>query len=426
MRTIRGLEAARTALVSQAAAAPPNAEEAVRDIVSAVQAGGDDALLRYTEEFDGCRLSRIEVTRDEIDGARAAVEPGLMSALELAAGRIRQFHELQKSRLGLAYEEKGLGFLARPIQRAGVYVPGGTAAYPSTVLMTVIPAKVAGVDEVILCTPPGPDGSVPATTLAAARLAGADRVFGVGGAQAVAAMAYGTVSVPRVDKVCGPGNIYVTLAKKLVFGRVGIDGLHGPTETVVLADEAANAGFCAADLLGQAEHDEMATAVLITTSERLAGEVSAGVERLLAELERAAIARKSLDANGAVVVVDSMDEALDLVNELAPEHLCLDVRDARSYLDRIRNAGGVFIDCPEALGDYTAGPSHVMPTGRTARFGSPLSVLDFLKISIVVDLDRAALRELGPATAAIARAEGLTGHAISVEKRLEEDGGPSR
>jgi histidinol dehydrogenase len=245
-----------------------------------------------------------------------------------------------------------------------------------------------------------------------------DRIFKVGGAQAVAAMAYGTESVPRVDKICGPGNIFVTLAKKQLYGTVAIDGLYGPTETVILADDSANPVFCAADLLAQAEHDEMASAVLITMSPRLADEVSEEVERQLADLERQAIARQSLENNGAIVVVAGIDEAIELVNLRAPEHLCLAMKDARSYLDRIRHAGGIFIESPEALGDYTAGPSHVMPTGGTARFSSPLSVLDFLKVSILVDLDDEALKALGPASASIARAEGLTAHALSVERRL--------
>jgi histidinol dehydrogenase len=422
MRIIEGLKDARASLVDRVFADRPQPEEAVRQIISAVRTEGDAALLRYTKELDGAELSQIEATPDEIARSRNEVDPGLLSALELAAGRIQAFHTRQRARLGLGFEREGLGFLVRPIERAGIYVPGGTASYPSTVLMTAIPARVAGVEEIIVCTPPGPDGAVPPATLAAAGIAGVDRVFKAGGAQAVAAMAYGTKTVPMVDKICGPGNVYVTLAKKQVFGTVAIDGLHGPTETVILADDSANPVFCAADLLAQAEHDEMATAVLVTTSQRLAQAVDAEVESQLASLERREIARKALDDNGALVVLGGMEEALELVNALAPEHLCLAVENARSYLDRIRHAGGIFIESPETLGDYTAGPSHVMPTGRTARFGSPLSVLDFLKISILVDLDDAALKALGPAAAAIARAEGLTAHALSVEKRLDELG----
>jgi histidinol dehydrogenase len=288
--------------------------------------------------------------------------------------------------------------------------------------MTAIPAKVAGVPEVIITTPPTPDGTVPAPTLVAADIAKVSRVFKVGGAQAIAALAYGTKSIPKVDKICGPGNIFVTLAKKQVYGTVAIDGLHGPTETVIIADDSANPVFCAADLLAQAEHDEMASAILITPSPRLADEVSEEVKRQLAKLERRIVAKQSLEQNGAIVVVTNIDEAIQLVNLYAPEHLCLMIKDARSYLNRIRHAGGIFIGAPEALGDYTAGPSHVMPTGRTARFSSPLSVLDFLKISILIDLGDKDLKSLGPTTVTIARAEGLIAHAVSIEKRLEQLG----
>jgi histidinol dehydrogenase len=421
MRIIRDLEAAKSLLLERAQVElAGEAYETVQQILGEVRARGDSALFDYTREIDGVELARLEVTREEIAQSRSMVSRELVSALELAAERVRSFHVAQKRSLGLEFVEGGLGFLVRPLERVGIYVPGGKASYPSTVLMTAIPAGVAGVDEVVVTTPPAPDGTVPASTLVAADIAKVDRIFKVGGAQAVAAMAYGTESVPRVDKICGPGNVFVTLAKKQVYGIVGIDGLHGPTETVILADDSASPVLCAADLLAQAEHDEMASAILITTSPRMAGEVNEEVERQLAQLERQAIARQSLERNGVIVVVDNIDEAIELVNLYAPEHLCLAMRDARSYLDRIRHAGGIFIESPEALGDYTAGPSHVMPTGRTARFGSPLSVLDFLKVSILVDLDDEALKALGPAAATIARAEGLTAHALSVEKRLEE------
>jgi len=421
MRIIRDLEAAKSLLLERAQVElAGEAYETVQQILGEVRARGDSALFDYTREIDGVELARLEVTREEIAQSRNVAGKELVSALELAAERVRGFHVNQKRNLGLGFEKDGLGFLVRPLERVGIYVPGGKASYPSTVLMTAIPARVAGVDEVVVTTPPAPDGTVPASTLVAADIAKVDRIFKVGGAQAVAAMAYGTESVPRVDKICGPGNVFVTLAKKQVYGIVGIDGLHGPTETVILADDSASPVLCAADLLAQAEHDEMASAILITTSPRMAGEVNEEVERQLAQLERQAIARQSLERNGVIVVVDNIDEAIELVNLYAPEHLCLAMRDARSYLDRIRHAGGIFIESPEALGDYTAGPSHVMPTGRTARFGSPLSVLDFLKVSILVDLDDEALKALGPAAATIARAEGLTAHALSVEKRLEE------
>ncbi|MGB2856958.1 MAG: histidinol dehydrogenase, partial [Dehalococcoidia bacterium] len=421
MRIIRDLEAAKSLLLERAQVElAGEAYETVQQILGEVRARGDSALFDYTREIDGVELARLEVTREEIAQSRNVASKELVSALELAAERVRSFHVAQKRSLGLEFVEGGLGFLVRSLERVGIYVPGGKASYPSTVLMTAIPARVAGVDEVVVTTPPAPDGTVPASTLVAADIAKVDRIFKVGGAQAVAAMAYGTESVPRVDKICGPGNVFVTLAKKQVYGIVGIDGLHGPTETVILADGSASPVLCAADLLAQAEHDEMASAILITTSPSMAGEVNEEVERQLAQLERQAIARQSLERNGAIVVVDNIDEAIGLVNLYAPEHLCLAMRDARSYLDRIRHAGGIFIESPEALGDYTAGPSHVMPTGRTARFGSPLSVLDFLKVSILVDLDDEALKALGPAAATIARAEGLTAHALSVERRLED------
>lgn len=421
MRIIRDLEAAKSLLLERAQVElAGEAYETVQQILGEVRARGDSALFDYTREIDGVELARLEVTREEITQSRNVASKELVSALELAAERVRSFHVAQKRSLGLEFVEGGLGFLVRSLERVGIYVPGGKASYPSTVLMTAIPARVAGVDEVVVTTPPAPDGTVPASTLVAADIAKVDRIFKVGGAQAVAAMAYGTESVPRVDKICGPGNVFVTLAKKQVYGIVGIDGLHGPTETVILADDSASPVLCAADLLAQAEHDEMASAILITTSPSMAGEVNEEVERQLAQLERQAIARQSLERNGVIVVVDNIDEAIELVNLYAPEHLCLAMRDARSYLDRIRHAGGIFIESPEALGDYTAGPSHVMPTGRTARFGSPLSVLDFLKVSILVDLDDEALKALGPAAATIARAEGLTAHALSVERRLED------
>ncbi len=420
MRIIRGLEAAKYLLKERAQAEFAGGEyETVRQILGDVRSRGDSALFDYTRKLDGVELTRLEVTREEIAQSRGMVSSGLVDALELAADRVRSFHIAQKQNLGLEFEDSGLGFLVRPLERAGVYVPGGRASYPSTVLMTVIPARVAGVDEVVLATPPAPDGAVPAATLVAADIAKVDRIFSVGGAQAVGAMAYGTESIPRVDKICGPGNVFVTMAKRQVYGVVGIDGLHGPTETVIIADDSASAVFCAADLLAQAEHDEMASAILITTSPDLADEVDGEVERQLARLERQAIAQKSLERSGAIIVVDSIDEAIELVNTCAPEHLCLAIRNARSYIERIRHAGGIFIESPEALGDYTAGPSHVMPTGGTARFCSPLSVLDFIKVTTLVDLDDDALKALGPAASAIARAEGLTAHALSVEKRLE-------
>jgi len=440
MKIIRDLEAAKSLLLGHStvefAEALPGVkqrireifdeditpDEAVRRILSEVRTRGDHALLDLGRKIDGMGLAQLEVTKGEIAESYKKVDKGLVSALQLAAERVQTFHLTQKGKLGLDFFEGGLGFLVSALERVGIYIPGGRAYYPSTVLMTVIPAKVAGVPEVVIATPPAPDGTVPAPTLVAADIAKVSRVFKVGGAQAIAALAYGTKSIPKVDKICGPGNIFVTLAKKQVYGTVAIDGLHGPTETVIIADDSANPVFCAADLLAQAEHDELASAILITTSPRFADAVSEEVKNQLAKLERRVIAKQSLEQNGAIVVVTNIDEAIQLVNLYAPEHLCLMIKDARSYLGRIRHAGGIFIGAPEALGDYTAGPSHVMPTGRTARFSSPLSVLDFLKISILIDLGDKDLKALGPATATIARAEGLIAHAVSVEKRLEQLG----
>jgi histidinol dehydrogenase len=321
-------------------------DEAVRRILDVVRTAGDSALFEYTRRFDRVELSQLQVSREEIAEARKSVSGDLAAALEFTAERIRSFHLTQKRKLGLDYEENGLGFIVRPLDSAGVYVPGGKASYPSTVLMTAIPARVAGVEEVIVATPPGSNGVVPAAILLAAEIAGVTSVFKIGGAQAIAAMAYGTRSIPRVDKICGPGNVFVTLAKKQVYGIVGIDGLHGPTETVIIADDSASPALCAADLLAQAEHDEMASAILVTTSSRLAENVSEEVDRQLAEPEREAIARQSLECRGLIIVVNDVNEAIELVNEYAPEHLCLMLRDARSYLGSIRHAGGVFIESP--------------------------------------------------------------------------------
>ncbi|MBT9149478.1 MAG: histidinol dehydrogenase [Dehalococcoidia bacterium] len=399
-------------------------EEAVRQIITDVRDRGDAALLDYAERLEGAKLTRLEVSRKEITAARNNVDEELLAALQTAAERIRDFHQKQRDLLPTGQIDlgEGLGQVISPLERVGIYAPGGTASYPSTVLMTAIPARVAGVDEIILATPPRPDGHIPPLTLAAADISGADRVFAVGGAQAIAALAFGTESIPRVDKICGPGNIFVILAKKQVFGAVGIDGLQGPTETIVLADDCANPGSCAADLLAQAEHDELATAIMITTSPELAHEVNVEVERQLVELERRKIAERSLEQRGGIIVVSGMDEAVELVNAYAPEHLCLIVRDAESVVARIRNAGGIFIgeSSPEVVGDYAAGPSHVMPTGGTARFSSPLSVTDFLKITSLVALDKKTLKKLGPHAAAIARAEGLTAHAAAVERRMRD------
>ncbi len=399
-------------------------EEAVRRIIADVRKKGDTALFDYTERIDGASLVSLEVSTGEIEKAYAKVDNELISALNTAAEQVRSFHQAQMRHSFKEFTEGGLGQIVRPLERVGVYVPGGTACYPSTVLMTAIPARVAGVNEIILATPPKGDGEIPAPTLVAADIAKVDRLFKIGGAQDIAALAFGTQSVPKVDKVCGPGGLFIVLAKMMVFGIVDIDSLAGPTETVILADESATPALCAADLLAQAEHDVLSSAILITTSSRLAEETSNEVERQLEGLERAQIARKSLDEKGLIIVATKMDQAIELVNLYAPEHLSLMVRNASSYIEKIRHAGGIFVgeSTPETLGDYVAGPSHVMPTGGSARFSSPLGVADFLKLTSVVSSSSEELERLGPAAAIIARAEGLTAHARSVELRLAKGG----
>ena len=393
-------------------------EQAVRQIIEAVRRRGDSALFDYTRKLDGVKLTSLEVGKKQIANAYREVDKELVAALKLAAQRIRAFH-LKQKRLIWRIASPGSVQL-RALERVGVYAPGGTAPYPSTVLMTAIPARVAGVGEIILATPPKGSGAVPPPTLVAADIAGVERIFSVGGAQAIAALAFGTESVPKVDKICGPGNIYVTLAKKLLYGVVGIDGLYGPSEVLIIADETANPDYCAADLLAQAEHDPLASAILITTSRRLAEEVSQRVERELKELGRQAIASESLQKRGMIAVVANVDEAIELANLYAPEHLYLMIRGAKDYVKQIANAGCIAIgeNSTVALSDYVFGPSHVLPTGATARFSSPLNILDFIKLINLVNVDEASLRKLGKAAATIARAEGLEAHARAVEKRL--------
>jgi histidinol dehydrogenase len=340
--------------------------------------------------------------------------------MELAVSRIRWFHERSMPRSWIDFDgDSTFGQTFRPIARVGVYAPGGRAAYPSTVLMTAVPARVAGVESVVLCTPPGPGGLPNRSILAAARAAGVDRVFRIGGAQAIAALAFGTTTVPRVDKIAGPGNIFVALAKRQVFGHVGIDQIAGPTETLLIADDSASPAALAADLIAQAEHDPMATALLLTERRGIAESTADEVNRQAMDLPRRDIVFASLQANGGAVVTPNIDVAIDLANEFAPEHLCLMVRDAWSRLPRVRNAGGVFLGerSIEAIGDYTAGPSHVMPTSGTARFTSPLNVLDFLKVSNVFDVSQSLFRDIAPAAVALADAEGLTGHAAAIRLR---------
>ena len=391
--------------------------QTVELILKRVRESGDEALLDLTRRLDGIELDTLEVPSSAVSDARHSVSNELVEALELAAGRVRRFHErcLPESWMD---DDEGYGELINPVERVGVYVP---ARYPSTVIMTVVPAKVAGVSEVIVTTPAGERKLPDPAVLVAAEIAGADRIFQISGAQAVAAMAYGTETVPRVDLVCGPGGSFVTLAKRLLYGQVGIDGLYGPTETVVIADDSANPTLCAADLVAQAEHDALATPVLITTSEEIAKAVGDEAGLRAARLERASVAMASLEERGVVAIVDTLDEALELANQFAPEHLCLMVVDPWRYVERVRSAGAVFLGdfSHEVLGDYVAGPSHVMPTGGTARYGSGLGVRSFLKSSPVVGLDRATSATLVRPASLIARAEGLTGHAEAAEIRGE-------
>jgi histidinol dehydrogenase len=393
-------------------------QEVVDRIIGEVRDKGDKALFDYTEKLDGVRLDSLEVDKREVVAAYDIVNKEVVSALEFAAGRIRDFHVACEHKVGVFPVDKHLRQQIMPLQRVGLYVPGGSAAYPSTVLMMAIPAKVAGVGEIILVSPPAKDGKIPASTLAAAYIAKVNRIFKLGGAQAIAALAFGTESIPKVDKICGPGNIFVTLAKKMVYGTVDIDGLEGPSEVVIVADEKANPALCAADLLAQAEHDPLASVILITNSTDLAERVDKEVEIQLGKLKRHSTARTAID-RGMIVLVDDMAQAVELVNLFAPEHLSLMTSDASALVSKIRNAGCIFIgeNSPVVLGDYVAGPSHVLPTGGSARFGSPLGVADFLKVSNIVALDKPALRKLGQAAVVIAKAEGLDAHAQAIERR---------
>jgi histidinol dehydrogenase len=398
-------------------------EETVARIVRAVRDEGDAAIRRFNVALDGAADRPVRVEQAELDAAYRdpAVTPELVAALREAAARIRAYHEMQLRHSARSFHESGLGQIVRPLHRAGVYMPGSAIIYPSSLLMTAIPASVAGVEQVYVCSAAGPDGVVPAIKLVAADIAGCTAVFATGGAQAIAAMAYGSETVPRVDKVCGPGNIFVTLAKRRIIGVTGIDALYGPTETLVIADDTANPVLCAADLIAQAEHDEIASPILITDSRRLAERVAEEVERQLKLIPRGNVASAAFENRGGAVVAADMDEAFELANEYAPEHMCLLMERAWDHVDRVRNAGGLFVgeSSPEALADYIAGPSHVMPTGGSARYSSPLTVSDFLKVTSVVALGDADLERLGPSAALIARAEGLSGHARAIEIRLE-------
>lgn len=394
--------------------------DVVERIIEDVRTENDLAVQRYSQHFDGSADAPLEVTRDEILNAFAEVPPELIASMRLAANRVEHFHKRQFEHGPRSFMSDGIGMTVGPIGRAGIYMAGNVAVLPSSVLHTAIPARIAGVPERIGVTAARPDGSVHPLKLVAAELAGIQQIFRASGAQAIAAMALGTETIPRVDKIFGPGNIFVTVAKRQLFGEVGIDALYGPTETLILADSSASPDICAADLLAQAEHDTLAKPLLITTSRTLALAVQAETEQQLAGLEREAIAREAIKNGGAIVVPD-LDEAITLINEFAPEHLCLLIQDPDSVVGQITNAGGIFVgeNSPEVLGDYVAGPSHVMPTGGSARFTSPLSVFDFLKINSVISLPELALRDLGPDAARLARAEGLTAHARSIERRLE-------
>ncbi|MGD8806916.1 MAG: histidinol dehydrogenase [Chloroflexota bacterium] len=388
--------------------------QAVARIAADVLRRGDQALSHWTERIDGVALDRFAVDPQAIAAAPARIAPELLQALETAARRIRAFHECQPVRSWTTDTLGGrLGQRVAPIQRAGVYVPGGTAPLPSSLLMSVIPAQVAGVPDIIVTTPPRVDGSVPDVILAAAHTAGVERIYTLGGAQAVAALAYGTESIPRVDKIVGAGNLFVTLAKREVYGQVGIDGLYGPTETMVIADDTADPRWVAADLLAQAEHDVLATAILLTPSARLARAVQAAVANQIEALSRADIIAVSLANQSGIVLCDDLDQAARLANDFAPEHLCISTANAQAVSGQINNAGGLFLGerSFEVLGDYIAGPSHVMPTGRSARFSSPLNVLDFVKFISIIELDEATSAELCPVAARIAQAEKLTAHA---------------
>lgn len=401
-----------------------NVEQAVREILAAVSQKGDQAVLACTERFDGVRLEALQVSREEMEQAVAQVEPEFLAVLEQAAENIRQFHSRQVRSSFLIADKPGivLGQKVTPIEKVGIYVPGGTAAYPSTVLMDTIPAKIAGCPQIVMVTPPGKDGKIPPAILAAARIAGVDAVYKVGGAQAVAALAYGTETIPRVDKIVGPGNAFVAEAKKQVFGRVAIDMIAGPSEILILADGKSDPAHVAADLLSQAEHDRLASAVLVTDSDALAQAVRTELERQLETLPRRDIARASIDNCGKIIVADSLQDGIAIANEIAPEHLELMVDDPFSYLDAIKNAGSIFLgrSCPEALGDYFAGPNHTLPTAGTARFSSPLSVDDFVKKSQFTYYTPQAMRGAADSVARFAEKEGLQAHARSARIRKED------
>lgn len=431
MRIVRLDETSRKNILANLLKRDPNQygtyADAVQDIIDTVKRDRDKAVFAYTREFDHADIdpSNIRVTEEEMEEALKEVKPELLEVMKKSLKNIQEFHEKQKQYSWFDSKPNGtiLGQKVTALESAGVYVPGGKAAYPSSVLMNIIPAKVAGVDRIVMVTPPGRDGKVNPVTLTAARLSGVTEVYKVGGAQAIAALAFGTESIPRVDKIVGPGNIFVALAKKAVYGHVSIDSIAGPSEILVLADESANPRFVAADLLSQAEHDELASSILVTTSMELAQKVSEEAERFTNQLSRTEIIRKSLDQYGYILVADSMKEAIETVNEIAPEHLEIVTKNPFEDMTKIRHAGAIFIGeySSEPLGDYFAGPNHVLPTNGTARFFSALSVDDFVKKSSIVYYSKEALYEVHQDIEAFANAEYLTAHANSVKVRFEEE-----
>ena len=422
MKIIEGFEPLNSILSRQGPSSgfeTDEREKAVKDIITEVSRRGDAALYEYTLKFDGVKLDSLEVSKEQVTAASNGIDPELKEALNLAAERISSYHTNQRDSLLNEGLREGLGWLIRPLKRVGIITPGFTSPLPSSLLMAAVLAKVAGVKEIILATPPQKNGSVHPATLTAAKIAGVDRIFAIGGAQAVAALAYGTESVPAVDKIFGPGNIYVTLAKKLLYGVVGIDGLFGPSEVVIIADDKADPVYCASDLLAQAEHTS-GSAIMLTTSRKTAHKVRTEVEEQLKELNNREEAEKNLEDRGMIGLVESIDEAVELANLYAPEHLLMLVHDAGSYLEKITAAGCVITGKKGTvtLGDYIAGPAHILPTGGTARFGSPLNVTDFMKLTSLIDTDKIKIDEIGKAARVIAETEGLDAHAKAIEKRL--------
>lgn len=394
--------------------------DTVQNIIDDVIRYGDKALKDYTQKYDGVAINSLKVEPSEIENAYKMLDRNLIKSLIKASKRIEHFHRISKDNIVFKFEAENIGKLVRPLNKIGIYVPGGTAAYPSTVLMTAIPAKVAGVNQMVMVTPPSKNGTISPTTLVAADIAGIKNIFKVGGAQAIAALAYGTETIPKVDKICGPGNIYVAMAKKMVFGNVDIDGIQGPTEIMVVADETAKAELCAADLIAQAEHDAMASPIFISTSNNLIDNVLMEIKKQTQKMKRADTINKAFQDNGLAILVNHINDAIELVNLYAPEHVILMFRNAKKYLNKIQNAGCIFIgeNSPVALGDYIAGPSHVLPTSGTARFSSALCVESFLKVTNYVSFTKTQQSELGPLAINIALNEGLEAHANAINLRL--------